>query len=147
MLEVDSEQNLENSYFKGPSWYLIDWISSGFDGFLAFFFVSGVTPETSTPKKNVSISFSITSLLYVPAIFTGLLRLIPIHFLNVLIFLGRADEDCMFNSVLFFYKRWHIIPYEPDEHQQLHQMIHLSCISISESFFILLFTTVTTHEN
>ena len=52
----------------------------------------------------------------------------------MLIFLSRADEDCMFNFVLFFTKRWHIIPYEHDEHQQLHQMIHLSLISISESF-------------
>ena len=42
--------------------------------------------------KNVSISFSITSLLDVEAIFTGLLRMIPIHFLNdVFIFLGRED--------------------------------------------------------
>ena len=92
------------SGLKGPSWYLIGWISSGFDGFLALFFVSGVTLETSSLKKNFSISFWITSLLEVEAIFTGLLRLIPIHFLNdVFIFLGREDEDCKFNFFFFFF--------------------------------------------
>ena len=96
MLEVASEQNLENCTFKGPSWYL--------------FFVSGVTLETSSLKKNVSISFSITSLLKVTAMFTGLLRLIPIHFVNdVFIFLGREDEDCMFDFVFVFLLRRDIL--------------------------------------
>ena len=61
-----------------------------------------MTLETSSLKKNFSISFWITSLLEVEAIFTGLLRLIPIHFLNdVFIFLGREDEDCKFNFFFF----------------------------------------------
>ena len=52
-----------------------------------------MTLETSSLQKNVSVSFLIKSLLEVVAIFIGLLRLIPIHFLNdVFIFLGREDE-------------------------------------------------------
>ena len=137
MLEVDSEQNLENSTFKRPSWYLIGQIYSRFDRFLALFFVSGVTLETSSLKKNVSISFLITSLLKVAATFTGLLRLIPIHFLNdVFIFLGREDEDCMFNFVVFFLLRGDILFHMKEEQDKSESSNPSEQLSTAAGFLI-----------